>query len=89
MINDKTTYKDRKERQIGITTDHNSRPNKVLFFVDPHFLIFKSRHKNGTLPFARHTSQRLAKVKEPCYPYPQEEIKYTSINFKLNNYGNN
>ena len=55
---DKTTYNDRKERQIGMTADHTSRPDKVLFFADTHFLFFKSRHTNGTLPFARqHTSQ--------------------------------
>lgn len=37
---DKTTYNDRKERQIGMTADHTSRPVKVLFFADPHFLFF-------------------------------------------------
>lgn len=61
---DKTTYKD-KENQIGLTDYRTSRPEKVLFFVDPHFLFFKSRPTFGTLPFARHTSQRFAKVKEP------------------------
>ena len=86
---DKRTYKDRKERQIGMTADHTSRPDKVLFFADTHFLFFKSQHTNGTLPFARHTSQCFAKVKEPFLAHPQEEIKFTSINFKLNNYGNN
>ena len=87
---DKTTYKDKEENQIGLTADHTSRPDKVLFFADPHFFcFFKSLHTNGTLPFARHTSQRFAKVKEPFYAHPQEEIKFTSINFKFNNYGNN
>lgn len=61
---DKTTYKD-KENQIGLTDDRTSRPEKVLFFADTHFLFFKSRPTFGTLPFARHTSQRFAKVKEP------------------------
>jgi len=28
----------------------------------------KSRHTFGTLPFARHASQRFAKVKEPNFP---------------------
>ena len=37
---DKTTYKDREKRQIGMTADHTSRPDKVLFFADPHFLFF-------------------------------------------------
>jgi hypothetical protein len=73
---DKTTYKDRKERPIEMTADHTCRPDKVLFFADTHFL-FKSRHTNGTLPFARHTSQRFAKVKEPFLAHPHEEIKFT------------
>jgi len=37
---DKTTYKDKEENQIGLTADHTSRPDKVLFFADPHFLFF-------------------------------------------------
>ena len=39
---DKTTYKDRKENQIGMTADYTSQPDKALFFADPHFLFFKS-----------------------------------------------
>lgn len=62
---DKTTYKDKKERQIEMTADYASRPDKVLFFANAHFLFFKSQPTNGTSPFARNTSQRSAKVKEP------------------------
>jgi hypothetical protein len=51
---DKTTYKETKERQIGLTADHTSRPDKVLFFADPHFL-FKSRPALHTL--SSHTSR--------------------------------
>ena len=69
---DKTTYKD-KENQIRLTANHTSRPDKVLFFADPHFLFFKSRPTFGTLPFARHTSQRFAKVKEPNFSDTQVE----------------
>jgi len=54
-----------------------SQPDKILFFTDTHFLFFKSHHTNGTLPFARHTSQRFAKVKEPFLAHPHEEIKFT------------
>ena len=35
-----TTYNDRKERQIGITANHTSHADKVLFFAHPHFLFF-------------------------------------------------
>jgi hypothetical protein len=59
---DNATYKDKEERQIGITADPNSRPDKVLFFADTHFL-FKSRHTLHTLssPTSRHTNQSLPK----------------------------
>jgi len=79
---DKTTYNDRKERQIGMTADHTSRPDKVLFFADTHFLFFKSHHTNGTLPFVRHSSHRFAKVKEPFLP-SHEMSKFTNTNFKI------
>jgi len=39
---DKTTYKDKEENQIGLTADHTSRPDKVLFLADTHFLFLKS-----------------------------------------------
>ena len=37
---DKTTYKDKEENQNGMAADHTSRPDKVLFFADTHFLFF-------------------------------------------------
>ena len=40
MKHDSKTFKDRKERLIGMTANHNSLPDKVLFFADPHFLFF-------------------------------------------------
>ena len=42
---DKTTYKDKEEIQIGMTADHTSRPDKVLFFADLHFLFLESTTK--------------------------------------------
>ena len=60
---DKTTYKERKERQNGMTADHTSRLDKVLFFANPHFLFFKSRPTLHTLASrtSRHTNQNLPK----------------------------
>ncbi len=60
---DKTTYIDREERQIGMTADYTSRPDKVLFFADPHFLFFKSRPTLHTLASrtSRLTNQNLPK----------------------------
>jgi hypothetical protein len=39
---DKTTYKDRKERQIAMTADHTSRPDKVLFFATHIFCFLRA-----------------------------------------------
>jgi len=60
---DKTTYLDRKENQFGMTADHTSRPYKVLFFADTHFLFFKSRPTLHTLASRtnRHANQNLPK----------------------------
>ena len=60
---DKTTYKVKEENQIGLTADHTSRPGKVLFFSDTHFLFFKSRPTLHTLASRtnRHTDQNLPK----------------------------
>lgn len=61
---DKTTYTDRKENQTGMPADHTSRPDKVLFFSDTHFLFFKSRPTLHTLASrtSRHTNQNLSKI---------------------------
>ena len=60
---DQTTYKDKEENQIGLTADHTCRPDKVLFFADPHFLFFKSRPTLHTLASrtCRHSNQNLPK----------------------------
>jgi len=60
---DKTTYKDKEENQIGMTADRTSRPDKVLFFADPHFLFFESRPTLHTLASrtSQHTDQNLPK----------------------------
>lgn len=51
-----TAYKERTEIQNGMTADHTSLPDKVLFFADPHFLFFDGRTTLHTL--ASRTSQR-------------------------------
>ena len=80
MNHDRTTYKSRKEREVGMTADHPSRHDKILFFLDSHFMFF-FHHTNGTLPFAQHTSQRFAKVKEPFLSNAHKKERITSINF--------
>ena len=56
---DKTTYKDKGEIQIGLTADHTSRPDKVLFFADSHFLFFASPQMAH---LQNHTSQHINPV---------------------------
>jgi len=41
------------------------KEKRFSFFADPQERKAKSRHTFGTLPFARNTNQRFAKVKEP------------------------
>jgi len=41
---DKATCEDIEERQNGITADNTSRPDKVLFFTERHFLLVNSYH---------------------------------------------
>jgi hypothetical protein len=45
---------------------------RFSFFADPQERKAESQPTFGTLPFARHTSQSLAKVKEPNLASPQE-----------------
>ena len=49
MKHDSTKYNEREIRLIGMTANHTSRPDKVLFFADPHFL-FKCLRTLHTLP---------------------------------------
>lgn len=51
---DKTTYEEKGENQIGLTADHTSRPDKVLFFCRPTLHTLSSR-------ICRHTNQSLPK----------------------------
>jgi hypothetical protein len=43
----------------------------LVFLADPQVRKAKSQHTFGTLPFARHTSQCFANVKEPNLDSPQ------------------
>ena len=45
---------------------------RFSFFADPQERKAESLPTFGTLPFARHTSQRFAKVKEPNLAHTQK-----------------
>ena len=55
---------------------------RFSFFADPQERKAESRPTFGTLPFAQHTSQRFAKVKEPFFP-SHEKSKFINTNFKI------
>jgi len=66
---DKTTYKDKEENQIGLTANHPSRPDKVLFFADPHFLFFNfMAAAQNTLLFFSIASKPTRKKMKECFP---------------------
>ncbi len=46
------------------------KEERFSFFTDPQERKKEIQHTIGTLPFARHTSQRFAKVKEPIFSLP-------------------
>ena len=46
----------------------NEKDKRFSFFAVPQERKAESRHTFGTLPFAQHTSQRFAKVKELNHP---------------------
>ena len=66
--NDRDTENDRIN---GLRMKNNDMKEKRFsFFADPQEKKAESQPTFGTLPFARHTSQRFAKVKEPNFPNP-------------------
>jgi len=85
---DKTTYKDRKERQIGLTADHTSRPDKVLFFADTHFLFLKSdtQMAHCLLP---NTQANASQKSKSHFFLRTKRVNLQIQTLILNSYGNN
>ena len=52
------------------------KDKRFSFFADPHRKEKKCQRTFGTLPFARHTSSRFAKAKEPNLPITQFLVYY-------------
>jgi len=71
---DKTTYKDREKRQIGMTADHTSRPDKVLFFADRTFFktIADPHCTHCQSPASQRCNQSF--VKELAKPTHREKL---------------
>ena len=57
---------------------------RFSFFADPQERKAESRPTFGTLPFAQHTSQRFAKVKESNLSFaPKTFIEQNNCNFTV------
>jgi len=61
---DSYTENDR-ENGLRMKKEMTMKEKRFSFFADPQERKAESRPTFGTLPFARHTSQCFAKVKEP------------------------
>ena len=61
---DSDTKNDR-ENGLRMKNQMTMKEKRFSFFANPQERKVESRPTFGTLPFARHTSQRFAKVKEP------------------------
>jgi len=85
---DKTTYKDRKERLNGMTADHTSRPHKVLFFADPHFLFLRpcTQMAHCLLP---DTQVNASQKSKSHFFLCTKRVNLQIQTLKLNSYGNN
>jgi hypothetical protein len=85
---DKTTYKDKEENQNRMTADHASRPDKVLFFADPHFLFLKSitQMAHCLLP---ETQANASQKSKSHFFLCTKRVNLQIQTLKLNSYGNN
>ena len=79
MANKMKIEKDKyKENQMVLALNRYSLSDKVLFYR-PAFFVFQKPKYN----LIHYKNQKAS------FSHPDNEIKYTSINFKLYNYGNN
>ena len=73
-----------RENGLRMNNKMTMKEKRFSFFADPQERKAKTRHTFGTLPFARHTSQRFAKVKEPNLSYALKTfIEQNNCNFTV------
>jgi hypothetical protein len=84
LKNDTARMNDRKKHKVTGQMNHQTADPKAnasvfLFYPNAHFLktILASR-TNGTFGFARYTSQRFAKPKEPFFANAQKNTTLTN-----------
>jgi len=69
-----------KENGLRMNKEMTMKEKRFSFFADPQERKAESHPTFGTLPFARPTSQRFAKVKEPNLVIPFFKIKINIAN---------
>ncbi len=85
---DKTIYKDKEENQIGLTDDHTSRNDKVLFFADSHFLFLKP-HTQRAKCLLPGTQAIVSQKSNSHFFLCTKRVNLQLQTLKLNSYGNN
>ena len=65
---------------LRMKNEKTMKEKRFSFFADPQKRKAESRPTFGTLPFARHKSQRFAKVKEPNLAITQNNYSQFNIN---------
>ncbi|MDD2345150.1 MAG: hypothetical protein PHY85_03300, partial [Bacteroidales bacterium] len=75
---DRDTENDRKNG-LRMKNEMIMKDKRFSFFAVPQERKAESRPTFGTFPFARHTSQRFAKVKEPNLANPQKLITFALV----------
>ena len=72
-----------RENGLRMNNKMTMKEKRFSFFADPQERKAESRHTFGTLPFARPTSQRFAKGKEPNLAVAQFNSSETKTNYSL------
>jgi hypothetical protein len=85
---DKTTYKDRKKTLNGITANHTSQPDKVLFFADTH-LLFLSPCTQMAHSLLHETQVNASQKSKSHFFLRKKRLNLQIQTLKLNSYGNN
>jgi hypothetical protein len=85
---DNRTYKDRQVRQIVMTADQSSVPEKVLFFADAYFLFLIpiAQMAHCLLP---HTQANASQKSKSHFFFSRKKINLQLQTIQLNSYGNN
>lgn len=85
---DKQANKEKVKRQNGLTTNRTSRPDKVLFFPNPHFLFLQSTAQMAHC-LSPNTQANPSQKPKSHFPIRTKGVNLLIQTLKLNSYGNN